>query len=79
MDGAPGWYAVWQHGERAIDVLFGDRSLFGPGDALVELSSNPAVHGFQETVEVLTELGDGTVSGSELAAEIARRTSAQQG
>ena len=74
VHGAPRWYAVWQTGPDPLDFLVGGSTYLGPAGLVVTLSSNPAIHGFDQTAQVLNELGLTGLTGDELATEIARRT-----
>lgn len=52
----------------------GARTLVGPDRLILRLSSNPLIHGFTETHEVLTEMGSDRLTAATLTQEIARRT-----
>jgi hypothetical protein len=77
VDGATGWFHVRQQGPDARDRLIGGRGFLGPDDIELWLSSNPLIHGFAQTAEVLAESAAFS-DPDRIAAEVLRRTQADR-
>lgn len=72
-ENAPGWFVACPHDAMGLPYV-GAITLHGPDRRVLELSSNPGVHGFDETAAVIGELADSDLADADLVAEIHART-----
>jgi hypothetical protein len=68
-----GWYCVGVSDEHGMTYA-GALHLYGPGGRVLRLSSNPGIHDFEHTAQVIAELADSDMTDAQLLDEIFRRT-----